>query len=102
MASEIAGAPRERNTVVDPTFDQRKRRAPHRHVPRVGRQARPCRERGVGVELVSHGLTIAEFEQVDQAPVAGLERELAVVRALGELQHLIGKFLAPLGVVRAP
>ena len=90
MPSELERAAGELDAVCQPSLEQRQRGAPQRHVPGKGGQAHLRRELRVLVKLRAHGGAVAELEQVDDPPVARLERELSVAALLGELEHLAG------------
>jgi hypothetical protein len=87
-AAEVPGALGELAAILQPSGKCRQGRAPHRHVPGEGRQPRLRGERGVRVELGLDEGAVAELEQVDHAPVAGLERKLAVTRSACQPEHL--------------
>ena len=76
--------------------------SPQRHVPGKRGDALPRAELGVGIELRADGRAVAELEQVDDPPVAGLQRQLPIAGPVGQGEHLACDSQAFLASVRAP
>ena len=102
LPAELVGAAGQVHALGDASFEQGERRAPEWHIPRVCGQARVRGDGCVGVDLVAHAGPVADLEQVDDAPVARLQRKLVVVGVSCEVEHFARQLEAALGVLGAP
>jgi hypothetical protein len=76
--------------------------APERRVPAVDRQPQRLRHRRMVLHLLPACADSPQFEQVDDAPVAPLERRLSVAASLGVGDHLLRHREPLVGVVGVP
>ena len=88
-AADRLGLVGERRALVPAAGQERQASPPQRHVPAVVRQPDLVREPLVAVDLAPQLVHAAKLQQVDHAPVAGLQHGLAVAGRLRRDDHLV-------------
>ena len=105
VAGPLAGGARlggQARRVREAAGERGFRRGPQRRVPLKGRQAQLVRQAGVARDLLAAGGHVAELEEVQHAPVAGLQLEVWLAGGARRVDHRGRGPQALLDAVRAP